>query len=204
MERDAVIGIAGGVVLVAALVVVLVAESGSAPETQLTYPVQWLEAEAGTTREEQQLAEGEQAQLQFGLPARNVTTVELLLQWTDDSGNPDTFNLSVEGPGGEPVAVASSDTGEIVLRFELNPLPAATNVRATDQTAAARQLVQDHASDDGRGTWTATVTLASAPGQRPVPQVPDLEVQPDGSNNFTLQFSYDVYRAQVGEPLPPP
>lgn len=203
MRTDAVVGAVGGIVLVIALGAVLLHESGTAPEASLTFPVSWRVEEGGSTARDGELDEGEVGEFEFELASPNVTRVRVTLSWQDENGDPDRFNLTVRGPSGASFGTATSDSGTAALNFDVQVPPGVQEVRAGSPGEAAARLAQRETSTRGLGTWTMVVELVSAPGVRPVPGVPDLVVQPDGTNDFTVAFSHDVYRPQLGAPVPP-
>ncbi|MDX1611499.1 MAG: hypothetical protein R3185_03955 [Candidatus Thermoplasmatota archaeon] len=187
-------------VLVLGLVGVLVYEAGRTPDPSLTFPVTWSTSPAGGQERQGDLEEEENETFTFQLGSPNVTSVQVALTWTDDSGDPDRFNLSVVGPDGiEPVRRNGSN-GSVVLRIPVAPVPTVEQAQGPSRDRVEASLARSHASSAGVGGWQVTVGLEDAPGQRPVPQAQDLETQPDGSNSFVLTFSYTVYRAQVADP----
>ena len=203
MDRQAKVGIAGAALLLVALILVLTVESQGVDDPVLSYPVTWPVSEAGATTQEGRLTEGESTTIGIDLPTFNVTTVEVVLTWSDDVGEPDAFNLTVVGPTGELTATAASDTGEARVRFDVAEPPSVSEVRGLSPANAGARLAAEETTAAAIGTWQVTIELSSAPGQRPVPGLPDLEVQPDGANPFQLLFRYNAYRAELGEPLPP-
>lgn len=197
MERQVVVGIVGGVVLLAGMVGVFVYEASNAPEPSLTFPVRWSVDDGGQVQRSDRLQEGEEAEYSFNVTQPNATQVRVRLTWQDDVGQPDRFNLTVTNPATQRTETLSSTNGTISVTYPLNPVPAIGNVTASGSQAAQRAVADDHTSHLGQTAWPVTVTLASAPGQRPVPQAGSIETQPDGANRFQLTFSYEVYRATV-------
>lgn len=198
-----VIGIIGGLALVAGLVVVFAYEASTTPEATLVYPVTWSVQEAGASERTAELEEDEAAAFQFNVSARNLTTVRILLAWEDDVGQPDRFNLTVVDPFTGQTRTRSATNGSIPLVYTLSSVPDVGNLSAPDRGRAQERLNQDHARQAGTGSWQVTVRLEDAPGQRPVPAAEELETQPDGANSFSLSIRYNAYAAQVGAPRAP-
>ncbi len=197
MERQVLVGIIAGVVLLGGLVGVFMYEARNAPEPSLTYPVRWSVDDGGQVQRSERLEEGQEADFSFNVSQPNATQVRVRLTWQDDVGQPDRFNLTVTNPATQRTETLSSTNGTISVSYPLTPVPGTANVTASDADAARQAVASEHTSHLGQTTWPVTVTLVSAPGQRPVPQAGSIETQPDGANRFQLTFSYEVYRATI-------
>lgn len=198
MDRRLVISIAGGVLLAVALVGVLLAEADDGGRTVLTFPIAWSTEDGPTSTRTGTLEEGENESFGIGVAPTNVTEVEVRLVWEDDVGERDTFRLSVTPPGG-PERTNASRNGTVVLTFPLASVPDAQSINASDPEAARQQALDRFTTRQGQGTWNVTVTLESAPGQRPVPNAPQLETEPDGSNDYQMSVSFSRYTGQVAD-----
>lgn len=192
---------AAGLVLVAALVAVLAFTGGEAEDTELAYQVSWPVEPGPATVRSSQLDEGRNESYEFELDRSNVTEVTVQLGWDDDVGQPDRFRLSVTPPNGSTVEETSRNES-INLTFEFDDPPDLETVQARNSSEASQRLRQE-ATDGGRGTWQAQVTLEDAPGRRPVPEASQLETEPDGSNRYNVTFAHHSFYAELGEAEPP-
>ncbi len=200
MDRRLAIAIAGGVVLAVGLVGVLLVEADDASDPVLTFPISWSTEEGPPETRSETLDEGENATYAIQIPETNLTHVEARLVWEDDSGDRDRFELAVTPPGGATQTNASRN-GTVVIDVQQAPVPTASTVNASDPDAAREQAQRRYASERGQGVWTVRVTLTDAPGQRPVPGAPELEIEQDGSNDFQLRVTYERYTGQI-DPRP--
>lgn len=198
MERRTVILAATGVVLLAALAGVLWAEGQEGPSPVVTFPVTWDTERTSPVTNEGELEEGESESYAFQVEQANVTTVATRLVWEDDGGGRDRFRLNLTTPQGRTFSNASAN-GTLALRANVTQVPTERAVNATGLAEAREQTVRRHGSTAGQGVWTVTVTLTSAPGQRPVPGS-DVEIEEDGSNSYQLVFAYETFAAQVQAP----
>lgn len=191
---------AAALALLAGLVAVLAFTGGEAGSTPLAYGVEWPVEEGPSTVEESELEEGRNETHTFELARANVTHVTVTLTWSDDVGQPDEFRLAVHPPNGTEIANASRNE-TIEIGFPLASPPQLDLVEAANRSQA-RERVAEEASEAGQGTWEVVVSLADAPGRRPVPGA-DLETEPDGSNTYNLTFSHRAFYAEIGEAVPP-
>ncbi len=194
-----VVGIVGGAVLLAGMIGVFVYEAQNAPAPSLTFPVRWSVDDGSQVQRNGELEEGQEQDFGFNLSRPNATSVQIRLTWQDDVGQPDRFNLTITNPATQQTETFSSTNETISVTYPLNPVPEVANVTATDASQARQMLTEEHTSRLGQAIWPATVTLVSAPGQRPIPQAGSIETQPDGQNSFQISFSYDAYRGTVQE-----
>lgn len=165
--------------------------------TPLTaYPVEWQQATYEPVTQDGTLEEGEQRDVEFTLDRPNVTQIQASVDWTDDTGEPDRFRVTLVAPNGSRVARDDGTAGPIEATEVLTEVPDRETIRATSQKAARRQLVSDHATSPG-GTWTVTVELVEAPGTQAPAGGP--ETQEDGANDFSLSVEVGTYRATVGD-----
>lgn len=198
MERRTVILAAAGVLLLAALAGVLWAEGQESPSPVVAFPVTWDTERASPVTNEGELEEGESESYAFQIEEANLTTVATRLIWEDDGGGRDRFRLNLTTPQGRTFSNASAN-GTVTLRANVTQVPTESSVNATGLAEAREQTVRRHGSTAGQGVWTVTVTLTSAPGQRPVPGS-DVEIEEDGSNSYQLVFAYETFAAQVQAP----
>ncbi len=192
-NRDTWTGIAGALILLAAMAGVFLYERGQFHE----YEVSWSASEAGTMTETGTLAEGDTATFTLVVPegAGIVANVRASLTWTDNDGEPDTFSLALAPPGESASESDTSQRGSIAISVPVNDQPATTTAAARSAEDAQEQTAQAP-TEEGIGPWEVTVTLVSAPGE----MLPGgTEVQPDGSNGYTLTLTYDVWQPEVRE-----
>jgi len=201
MDRRVIVGAVAVLVLAGTLVTVLVFQSDNAEVSSLEYPVSWPVQPGAERTKSGELQENESAQHKFELSTRNVTRIAVTLEWTDDGGDPDKFELSVQPPDGEPRTNASKNE-TIQMTFERAEVPTVENFMAPNRSAAHDSMT-DRATSQGQGNWSVEVTLTSAPGQRPIDDAPDLETEPDGSNSYELTLSHEAYRGELGEARAP-
>lgn len=199
MDKGVVLLVAGGVGLAAGLGVVAWLEGSQAGPALLMFPVSWSEEASPPASHEGFLEEGEEESFTFGVEEANVSWTETRLVWEEDSGERSTFRVNVTAPNG---TVWSNETREevVVVRAGGAPVPEERRVNATSHDAAMRSMAERFTDERGLGTWTVTVTLVEAPGQRPVPGL-DVETQPDGDQDYQVQFRYGYYEAVV-DPRP--
>lgn len=195
-----VVGIVGGAVLLVGMIGVFLYEAQNAPTPNLTFPVRWSVDDGSQVQRNGELEEDEEQDFSFDLPRPNATRVQIQLTWEDDVGQPDRFNLTITNPATQQTETFSSDNGTISVTYPLNPVPEVANVTAAEASQARQMIADEHTGQLGQATWPATVTLVSAPGQRPVPQAGSIETQPDGENSFRISFSFEIYRGTVQEP----
>lgn len=202
MHRDLVVGILGAAVLLVGLLVVFIYESSSTPAPDLAFPVTFATRDGGAVTQRGDLAQGEETSHAFELPVENATSARIVLDWTDDVGDPDLFNLTVSGPGGLTLSREGS-TGSIEIDLPLTPAPAARTILGEDRASVSAAAEAQFSATAGEGAWSIVVRLVDAPGQRPVPQAPQVEIQPDGANDYELVFGYQFFVAVIGEPMAP-
>ena len=183
-NKETLTGLLGAVVLVAAMIGVFFYERGQFHE----YDVTWQQAPSETAQQAQgaTLSTGEAADHTFTLQAPSLATVEVTVTWTDDGGDPDTFQVLVEGPDGRS-GNAQGSQGELVVEVPVAETPTATSAVGRNEEAAREMLLSQVATGQGQGTWTVTVTLEAAPGA--TTPVGGAETQADGANDYevTLQ-----------------
>lgn len=195
MKKDLVIGIVGTLILLTAMVGVFRYE---ASQRGASFDVSWetrsLEAaalEGGTN-------EGETTAETVTLDHLNLTTVEFVLSWTDETANtaPDEFNVTVTSPEGVTRSATASN-GALVVTFEnISRPPPPVRLLGGDQDAVAAQAARDYATRVGTGVWHVNVTLVNAgdyaaDGTVPVPQLQD------NANAWTLTPRLTVFEARV-------
>lgn len=189
MKKDMVVGIVGTVILVAAMVGVFRYEAarGGGQSWQVT----WAEATAPGPEADGSTNAGATTPVELNVTTPNVTAIRFTLTWTDDAGNPDTFNLTIGGPDGRNWS-AEGSSGEITVTVEgLAPMPAPMSILAASQAEAEARVARDATTHAAEGVWGASVMLVSAPGV-PAP-AGGVEVVPDGRNAWTLTATLVTY-----------
>lgn len=192
MKKDIVIGLIGTLILVTAMIGVFRFE---ASQVGSSFDVTWStsaerihEADGGTN-------EGDASVEAVQVETRNLTRLVFTLQWTDNLGDPDTFNLTVTGPDGATRS-AEGDSGTLSVSFDnLGVAPETIRVTGRDQGAVEQRVGQDFSSFGGTGGYNVTVTLVDA-GDQGVP-VAGVPVQQDGANDWALVVEGTVFSAQV-------
>ena len=179
MDRDAVIGVVGGVLVVGALVGILYVEGAKplASGGAFRYAVTWTTAQANGPQAAGVADEGVESLTAFTVQARGLAAVGVVLVWTDTVGTEDTFRMTVRGPDGRELSGEASNeagaAGELHLDFTaLSPTPTVASVFADDETGALTRA-RDAAGSAGVGEWTARIELLEAGDQEaPVPGLP--------------------------------
>lgn len=192
VQRDSWLGTVGVALLVLALVGVFIYESSPSAGSafRVTFPVATL---AGPSAAAHGL-EGETSVAPFTVMTGNLTRVDIVLSWTDDVGEPDTFQLAATSPSGETKEVEGS-AGRLALAFsDLASVPIDTHVLAASKPDAQARVAQSASSTAGTGAWLVTVKLVRAPGLAPAGGV---ELQKDGANDWVISSALTMYRAIV-------
>lgn len=178
MDRDAVVGAVGGVLVVAALVGILYTE-GAKPLAggAFRWDVTWTTAQENGAQAAGTAREGETSLTAFTVDETGLAGVVVVLVWSDTVGTGDTFRITVRAPDGtERSGEGVSDAGapaEVHVPFEgLSPAPGLAAVLADDEAAAVARA-REAAGTAGVGEWTARIQLVDAGDQdAPVPGLP--------------------------------
>jgi hypothetical protein len=129
------------------------------------------------------------ATVNFDISQRNLTSVNIVITWTDDNIGPnpfglrdDTISISVTAPGLEGKS-KSGTSGEESVSYTVNNAPASVqDVSSGD----VDDNLETHMSEAGMGEWTVSV-----------------DVQPEGltdtGNSWSLSVSYSWYEGVVSE-----
>lgn len=190
MKRDMVVGIVGTVILVAAMVGVFRYEAARGGGQSWT--VTWSTGTEAGPEESGETQAGVTTPVELEIAAPNVTSIEFLLEWTDDVGAPDEFEVIVTSPTGEN-RTAKGSGGTLSVVFEdITPMPGEIRLLAASEAEAASRVARDATTHAADGVWNVGVRLASAPGV--VAPAGGVEVQPDGQNAWTLQAKLTTYR----------
>lgn len=185
LNRDTAVGIVGAIVLVAAMAGVFFYERSQFS----TYEIDWQTQEAGTESDDGSLDEGSSEEHLFTADAEGLSTVRVTLTWTDDVGQPDTFEVTVQGPDGttsEPVEGASSP---LEVEVPIHEAPESTTATGRSLEDARDQANASASWTDGTGDWTVTVTLVDAPGEQT--PIGGQETTADGSQDYDITFTYE-------------
>lgn len=168
-----------------------------AGDTFETYPLTWEQTRLEHLVQDGSLAEGERLTQPIDLRYDNLTEIRAVVEWTDDAGEPDRFEVGLSAPNGSQVAMAEGTESPLTVPVTVHPMPQWGTIEATAHEAARQQVIEDHATRTN-GTWTVVVELVEAPGSRAAPGTP--ETQEDGANGFTLTVEIVTYRAVVERP----
>lgn len=192
LKQDVAIGLVGTAILVVAMLGVFRYE---ATQGGGSWQVDFETATVAATRASGTTAEGAASALGIDVSERNVTRAEFALEWTDDAGAADEFELQVTSPSGESRAARGS-SGRVAVAFEnLAPLPPSVRLLGEDEGTIGERVERDYASDAAAGRWNVTVRLLSA-GDQTAP-VGGVVLQQDAGNAWTLAPTLTAYRATV-------
>lgn len=194
MKRETIFGLAGGAILLAAMVGVFQYEGSRASSVVLgseSYDVAWSTNEVAGPGKSGELAPREGKSEAIDVALANLTATAFTLEWTDDVGGPDVFRFTVVSPEGVRLSVTGA-SGKLTLSFTgLNAIPARGIVFADDESEAERTLASKNTRRAGTGAWNATVELLEAAGQTtPVGGIP---LQPDPGNAWAIATAHTVY-----------
>lgn len=197
-NRDALVGILGAAILVAAMAGVFLYERGQFQE----YAVQWEMQEAGASDPMSgNLDQGDSGPHSVTLSAedlpegRALAQVRATVEWTDDVGDPDTFSVAVQGPGDLGTDPVDGDSSPVTAEAGVHAEPEMTTASGRTAEDAADQAAATLGAERGLGEWTVEVTLEDAPGDPGGPG--GVNSQPDGSNSYTLTVAWDVWEPVV-------
>lgn len=197
MERETKVGLRWVAAVSVAIVLAFVIEAAA---SQLSpFAVRWPIEEQGSFLAQGSVAVGESFVYPLDVSVLNVTAIRAALEWTDDVGAADRFEVSFRGPRGQEGEPTAGDTGSLVAAMPVAQTPRAEDLRASDERALRRGAAMSYASSDALGLWVVDVRLVEAPGLG-VPGAP-AELQPDGQNAFSLRVTLDVYRLEISERL---
>lgn len=197
-NRDTLVGILGAAVLVAAMAAVFAFERSRFQE----YDVTWSMEEAGPRTMNGTLDEGDTDPYTVTLSAedlpegRAMAQVRATVEWSDDVGDPDTFSVTVEGPGNESAGPTEDDGGSVAIEAMVIAEPDATTASGRSPEDAEDQAAAKLDAEQGIGEWTVEVTLEEAPGE-PDDGNPVTDEESDGSNDYTLTVAWDVWEPSV-------
>lgn len=160
IDRDTATGIAGALVLIAAMGGVFFYERAQFD----TYEVDWEMATVNETSATGELDEGGSAEHTFTVEAERLAEVRAEVAWQGDEGDPDTFEVAVAGPEEDLSAETSGDASPIEAAVPISEEPETDTATGRSLEDARAQLNASESWSDGSGEWTITVTLAEAPG----------------------------------------
>lgn len=192
MKKDVAIGLVGTAILVVAMLGVFRYE---ATQGGSSWQVDFETATAPATLASGTTAEGRESALGVDVDRANLTRAEFALEWTDDAGSPDEFELRVTSPEGETRAARGTNGRVSVLFDHLAPLPPDVRLLGDDERAIEERLARDYASRAGTGRWNVTIHLLTA-GDQTAP-VGGIVLQQDSGNAWTLTPTLTSYRATV-------
>lgn len=156
-----------------------------------TYEVDWQSQQAGTTTEGGSLDEGASQDHTVTIDAERLSTVRVRLTWSDDVGEPDTFELAVNGPNGTYSGGDASASSPLEVEVPIHEDPGTTTASGRSLEDAHGQANATASWTDGTGAWTVTVTLANAPGEQA--PVADAETTEDGSQDYQVTVIYEQW-----------
>lgn len=195
MKRDLVIGIVGAAILLAAMVGVFRYEAARAGDA---FDVAWTTETSAGPSTSGQTAEGAESQVTLSVNQTNLTSLTFFLNWTDDIGDPDEFELTVIDPDGVSQTVTGS-TGSLAVTFSnLSATPPPTRTLGQDEADARARLAQANTGTAGIGTWSFVVRLVDA-GDQSVPAA-GVPITEDTGNAWTLETRQESYAPQLSRP----
>ena len=195
MKKDMVVGIVGTVILVAAMVGVFRYEAARGGGQ--SWHVTWQEATADGPDEDGTTQVGGTSTVELPVTAANVTRIEFTLRWTDDVGDPDTFNLTIGDLSGRAWSAEGSNGEVTVVVDGLAPIPGELRLLAASQAEAEARVARDATTRAAEGLWGASVKLVQAPGLRA--PAGSVEVQTDGQNAWTLTATLVTYEPRFAQ-----
>ena len=154
------------------------------------YQIEWIGSGPSTLSE----SGYNDATVNFDISQMNLTSVNVVLRWTDDEAysptdyRADTLSLSVSAPG----LTVQSDSGTngvlTVPNDNINPVPEPVEDVSSGDVNDNLETFQ---SEFGIGEWSVTVQV-EAVGGIPI-------IDPDTGNDWTLEVSYSWYEGKVSE-----
>ncbi len=199
MKTDLVVGVAGALVLVGALVGVWFTADGG-DRTLRQYEIQWREdGVQPVTINGGNLPPGSTAVQSLPAFYDNMTTIRITLTWRDDPNTaPDVFALTLIDKWGVEVANGTSDQGVLTLETNLTMAPShITHIDGRDPQDAQARLHEYYGTSYGAGLWTARVHAVEAGGiQDPVL---GRDLVPDEVTDYSLDMTVWTYAGEVAE-----
>ncbi len=198
-RKDLIVGIAGGVILIVALLgIIFYQDDGAAAYGGLNvYEAKWNEETVTHTFVGESLSEKASADHPFTVPA-NAARVECTLSWTDDEStvsSADSFKFDLVDNVAATAASDEKNSGEIILFSQIldsTPgLPKGGAVVAETEGDARDAVLAANSSTVGMGNWRCKVTLSS------VGNLPMLPV--DTGNDYALTVKVVYYTLSVTE-----
>lgn len=190
-NRDTTIGVVGSLVLIAAMAGVFLYERGQFDD----YTITWGTAEGVLASDDGTLSQGASQSFEAVVAHEGVARVRAVVTWTDDAGDPDTFEVVVRDPGGAEVDRQSGSSGEVMAEATVTEAPARTSVAARSPEDARDQAMAGLDASAGQGTWTVEVLLVEAPGTT-LPGA-NVEAAADGSNDFDVEVVLVTWDARL-------
>jgi hypothetical protein len=149
------------------------------------YQIEWIGKGPGTLTE----SGSNDATVNFDISHRNLTTVEVILTWTDDNIGPspiglrdDTLSISVSAPGLESRS-GSGSSGEVRVSYTVNNAPGSVQDLSSGEV---NDNLETYLSDAGMGEWSVSVGVQPAGFM-------------DTGNSWSLSVSYSWYEGEVSE-----
>lgn len=191
MNKDLIVGIVGAAILVSAMVGVFRYEA--ARTSSAVFDVAFDSVTDAGTRTSGSTDEGDETAATVPVERRNVTRIEWVLEWTDDVGGPDVFNVTVTSPDGRTHS-AQADGGTVSVAFDdLAVLPPEMRLTGQGEADVRARAEQSYGSQAAIGDWSVVVKLVDAGDQ--VTPVGNVVVQEDAGNEWTLTPRLTYYEA---------
>lgn len=183
-------------------------------ETELfSYPVNWTESSNAITDESGSLDEGQATDVTTTISRRNLTSMSISFQWTDDTdesvgdSGTDTFRVELIAPDGTNTSGTGTNspgqTGFINLTMDLATTPSSpTAIEAETQANATQDLLaQQPPVETWTGEWTVNITLQEADPceQQTSPTGDTVNVGTDCSQDWSFDLEYSWYEGLLEE-----
>lgn len=188
-DRETAIGAVGAAILIAAMAGVFFYERSQFDD----HDVSWRQAEAGTASRSGSLEEGSSQSYTFTADADRLSTVRVSLAWSDDAGQPDTFEVAVQASSGTYTGGGEALSSPLEVSVPIHEAPETTTTTGRSIEEAQHRLNETATWTNGTGDWSVTVTLVSAPGQ----QIGGQETVSDGNQDYELTFTYERWEPSL-------
>ncbi len=198
VAKDTLIGIVGAIILVAALTGVFYYEGSQANGAagSQAYDVAWSSRTVNGPGADGYLEEGNSEDVELNITTRNLTTATFVLEWTDDTGDPDRFRVTVTSPDGAFTNTSEGNSGRITVTIPgVNSVPPETTIYANTMDGAREKAADKYTATRGVGTWVVTVELVNAGDFNPAGTGPP--VQEDEGNTWELTSELEAYQPNL-------
>lgn len=167
MDRDIVIAIVGGLLLVSGMGYTYVNDVESA---QPSFTVTWATRVVEGPGQEGYTAASETTALNLDVTTKNLSRAVFILEWTDEPLNaadpdnpPDRFRLKVTNPDGALTDERIDSSGRIEIAIgEVNLIPPTTSEFGSTREEVNASLASKYTGTRGVGTWRLEIEDSEA------------------------------------------